>query len=97
MVGEVRGFQRREPRSMGNRRTPTEIAYGRSGVRYAEEFADAGGSDSAANGTAEGEDQRALLLRVGDRRHGAKKDGAEENRKGELLFCTRHHGVSSLT
>lgn len=56
-----------------------------------------GGSDSAANGTAEGEDQRALLLRMGERRHGAKKDGGEENQKGELLFSTRHHGVSSLT
>ncbi len=97
VIGKVRGLERLEPGSVGNRRTPAEIAYRRRGIRDAEEFVDAGRRDSAANGTAEGEDQRALLLGMGERRHGAKKDSGEENRKSESLRLTRFHGVPSLT
>src|SRR5580704_7607536 len=97
VVGKVCGLQRLEPGSMGNWRTPAQIAYGRRGVRNTEEFADARGSDRAANRTAEREDQRALFLRMHDQRHKAKNGGGEKNRKGELLFLTRLHGVSFLT
>ena len=58
VVSKLRGLERREPWSVRNRRAPAQIAHRRRGVRNAEELTEAGRSDGAADGTAEGEDQR---------------------------------------
>jgi hypothetical protein len=93
VVGKLRSLQRREPRSMRNRRTPAQIAHRRRGIRNAQEFADASGSDRAADVTAEGEDQWFLFLRMNDKRHREKSDGGEENywKQGKLLRMTTLH------
>jgi hypothetical protein len=97
VVGKLGSLQRREPRSVRNRRTPAQIADRRRGVRNAQEFTDASGSDRAADGTAEGKDQWFLFLRMNDKRHRAKSDGDEENywKQGELLRMTTLHGFLS--
>ena len=97
VVGKLRSLQRREPRSVGNRRTPAQIADRGRGVRNAQEFTDASGGDRAADGTPEGEDQWFLFLRRSDQRHQAKSDGGAESywKQGELLRMTRLHGFLS--
>ena len=96
-VGKLRSLQRREPRSVRNRRTPAPMAHRRRSVRNAQEFTDARRSDGAVDGTVEGEDQWFLFLRMNGKRHRAKSDRGEENywKQGELLQMTRLHGFLS--
>ena len=93
VVAELRGFKRCEPRSVPHGWTPAQITHRRSGVRNAEEFAHAIGSDEAADGTTEGGDHRLAILSMHEQRHCAKSVSGKENRLyNDFLLAMQIHG-----
>src|ERR1700688_345191 len=90
---QLLGVERRPRHSYRQSKEILKLGSAGRGVRNAQEFTDASGSDRAADGTAEGEDQWFLFLRMNDKRHRAKSDGGEENywKQDELLRMTRLH------